>query len=202
MSWISIDIVSSTNLIQYHRERCPSTLTLKIDPFHPAPQRTKAVPPPSPSTLPPPTSTGRLPLPFPQPTPSLALSSWHVLGAGMGQIWVSPELLRLLNLLSTECVAWQWGFNLPVMSLREIFPEDSAGPHPVPWTGWLAFQMSFLLKMTWPQWKINKKTMRGVWYVLWVVGLCQMGGLNWQLIVVFTMELIGSEWDDNYLYLV
>ena len=39
MSWISIDIVSSTNLIQYQRECCPTTaLTLKIDPFHTAHQ--------------------------------------------------------------------------------------------------------------------------------------------------------------------
>ena len=84
MSWISIDIVSSTNLIQYHRECCPTTaLTLKIDPFHTAHQ---SCPPPPylPPHLhwPPPLS----PVISPTYPSSLALSSRHVLGAGMGQI--------------------------------------------------------------------------------------------------------------------
>ena len=84
--------------------------------------------------------------------------------------------LRQLKLMSTERLSRQWGFNLAVMSLREIFPEL---PPATP--GWLAGfpNVISLEDLTWPQWppwKINKKTMRGVRSVLWVVGLCQMGG--------------------------
>ena len=100
-------------------------------------------------------------------------------------------------------LVWQWGFNLPVMSLREIFPEDSAGPHPVPWTGWLAGWLS-KCHFSWRWLGRNERLIRKQWeasdtsYGLLVCVRWE----GWQLIVVFTMELIGSEWDDNYLYLV
>ena len=65
MSRISIDIASSTKLIQYHRERCPTTLTLKIDPFHTAHQSCPLPSPVHPTSPPPPLAASLFQFPNP-----------------------------------------------------------------------------------------------------------------------------------------